>query len=174
MVRTTRSRSAGATFHRRSRVFVNDRLSESEFLSSSAIKVWYENRLLPAPGGYDVTVTTGSPGGGVSAPGVVTAILDPSIREFTEIGLHGRDLIRSGDTGDLFISTTATDPSYPNHVVRFDLATRDVVGAIPVGAGPGPMALTPGGEFLYVAMQDTSLVQRIDLRGGFGRQVISY
>jgi len=53
-----------------------------------------------------------------------------------------------------------------NNVLEFDPATRRGTATIPTGRGPAGIVMSPGGERLYVALQDGGAIAVIDREAG--------
>jgi YVTN family beta-propeller protein len=57
----------------------------------------------------------------------------------------------------------ASTDTYANELIAIDPATLQVTARVPTGGDPGQLAMTSGGEALYVALNGTRSIARIDL-----------
>jgi DNA-binding beta-propeller fold protein YncE len=82
-----------------------------------------------------------------------------------QLSLHTSDLVYDKVTGLIYASVPdMAGPPYANCVVRIDPATGTLVGdALPVGADPRALALSDDGQFLYVALEGTGEIRRVDV-----------
>ncbi len=87
-----------------------------------------------------------------------SAVFDP----MRTLGLTAADLVWDAGRNRFYASIPATAPADANRVVAIDPATIQIVGSVAVGQDPGTLALTPGGEALYVGLNGNGRVVRID------------
>ncbi len=87
-----------------------------------------------------------------------SAVFDP----MRTLGITAADLVWDASRNRFYASIPATAPGYANRVVAIDPATMQIVGSAAVGQNPGPLALTPGGEALYVGLNGNGRVVRIN------------
>ncbi|MFL6530261.1 MAG: hypothetical protein ACJ8KX_07305, partial [Chthoniobacterales bacterium] len=62
----------------------------------------------------------------------------------------------------IYGSISQAASAYPNRVIAIDPATGEITGSATVGDDPGQLALTSGGEALYVALKASGAIARID------------
>lgn len=81
------------------------------------------------------------------------------------LNLATSDLLWDGGRGKIYASVpaSATGSIHANKVVAIDPATLQVTGSVFTGEDPGQLAMTSGGEFLYVALNGNGTVAKIDL-----------
>ena len=79
------------------------------------------------------------------------------------IDLPAADLAWDPTRGRIYASvpTVATN-AYANHVVTIDPATAAVAGSVLIAQDPGQLALTSGGEYLYVVRNANGMISQID------------
>lgn len=79
------------------------------------------------------------------------------------VTLATTDFLWDATRGRIFASVPATGGGvYANQVVAIDPVTGQVTGAVTTGSDPGPLALTGGGERLYVGLNASGQVAQID------------
>ena len=72
------------------------------------------------------------------------------------------DVVRDGVRGRLYASVPAGAQSpYANSVVTIDPATSKIIASTYTGHGPVKIALTAGGENLYVSLRGNDTIGRI-------------
>jgi sugar lactone lactonase YvrE len=87
-----------------------------------------------------------------------SAAFDP----MRSVGVTAADLVWDASRSRFYASVPATASAYANRVVAIDPATMQVVASTAVGQNPGPLALTTGGEALYVGLNGNGMVVRIN------------
>jgi uncharacterized repeat protein (TIGR01451 family) len=76
--------------------------------------------------------------------------------------LTAGDLVWDAARNRIYASIRSTAPAYANQVVAIDPTTSAVVASVTTGNNPGQLALTSGGEWLYVALDANGTIARID------------
>jgi len=81
------------------------------------------------------------------------------------LNLVTADLLWDADRGKMYASvpTSATGSPYANKVVTIDPATLQITGSVTTNQDPGQLAITSGGEYLYVALNGNGTVAKINL-----------
>jgi YVTN family beta-propeller protein len=81
------------------------------------------------------------------------------------LNLVTSDLLWDADRGTIYASVpaAATGSIHANKVVAIDPATLQVTRSVSTGQDPGQLAITSGGEYLYVALNGNGTVAKIDL-----------
>ncbi len=82
---------------------------------------------------------------------------------FTGLAQPVADIAWHAASQTLFASVPASGGPYSNSLVAIDPATGLVTNAYPVGASPGEIELSADGSFLYVAISNSTALQRFDL-----------
>ncbi len=72
------------------------------------------------------------------------------------------DLVWDSTRGRIYASVTSSSPNNANQVIAIDPVTLQITGSAPVGNSPYKLALTDGGEALYVILIATKEIARID------------
>jgi uncharacterized protein (TIGR03437 family) len=108
---------------------------------------------LSTPGLAEIRVFNPPLGGGASSP-VYLAVT---------IGLSAKSLVYDKTRGILYASVPSSQGSLGNRVVPIDPNTGVLGQAIFVGSEPGKMAISDDGAYLYVALDGSAAVRRVDL-----------
>jgi len=89
----------------------------------------------------------------------------PTVTTILTLALRANDLVHDPQRGVLYAScpSSSTVPQTANSVVTIDPATAKITDTLFVGSEPGPLALAPSGEYLYVGLVGAKAVRRVDL-----------
>ncbi|MDR3740791.1 MAG: IPT/TIG domain-containing protein [Terracidiphilus sp.] len=147
----------GTGFTSASTVAVNGTSVASTYVSSTQITATLPASSLTLPGNANITVTTPAPGGGTSSPLPFTVY----------IGIPNNSMVYNPINGLLYVSVpSSAGTQYGNTVVPIDPATGILGTPIPVGSEPDKMAITPDGQYLWVALDGASAVRQVNLTTG--------
>ena len=126
-------------------------------MSASQLRANLSASSIPANayGEIAVTVVTPAPGGGHSAPYVLT--------QYQSLAIQSAFLIYEPVGKMLYASVPAAAASNPNTVVSINPATATVGTPIAVGNDPNVLAVSADGAYLYVALDADHTIQRINL-----------
>lgn len=115
-------------------------------------------------GTADVTVFTPAPGGGLSRSVTLTMrnVAPPAITRRIDVALRANDLVYDPNTGELYASVPSTVPALGNTVVAIDPATGSVTRSVFAGSEPAVLALSDDGRYLYVSLEGSGSVRRVD------------
>ncbi len=83
--------------------------------------------------------------------------------EVTTVSLLDNDLAYDAKRNLLYASVPSTDPNYPNSIAVIDPDAGKITTSIPIGSEPNRLAISKGDEYLYVGLDGTGEVARIDL-----------
>lgn len=111
--------------------------------------------LITAMGEIQVTVLNPPPGGGETAPFIVTV--------YVSLPLTARALIYEPVSQLLYASIEATAANNPNTIAVIDPVAGNVKQYIPVGNNPSYLSASDDGKYLYVALDGDHTIQRINL-----------
>lgn len=155
----------GTGFVQQSAVYWNGTARSTQYISSSRLLAEISAADVASPGTAQITVVTPAPGGGTSAPALMTvrdvpAATATSIRA---LQLFGRDLAPDDQRGLMYLSIAATAPLDANSLVALDPSSGSVTQRVFVGAGPGRIARSSDGQFVYVGLDGASAVRRVNL-----------
>ena len=147
----------GFGFSPTSVVQLNGVAQQTTYVSASQLRANLSASSIPANayGEIAVTVVTPAPGGGQSAPYVLT--------QYQSLGIQSAFLIYEPVGKMLYASVPAAAASNPNTVVSINPATATVGNPIAVGNDPNALAVSADGAYLYVALNADHTVQRINL-----------
>ena len=147
----------GFGFSPTSVVQLNGVAQQTTYVSASQLRANLSASSIPANayGEIAVTVVTPAPGGGQSAPYVLT--------QYQSLGIQSAFLIYEPVGKMLYASVPAAAASNPNTVVSINPATATVGTPIAVGNDPNALAVSADGAYLYVALNADHTVQRINL-----------
>ncbi|MDB6138581.1 MAG: hypothetical protein JWO94_1653 [Verrucomicrobiaceae bacterium] len=76
--------------------------------------------------------------------------------------LTAADVVWDAARGRCYASVPASAPALANMVVAIDPLTQQITGSVAVGQNPRKLALTSGGEHLYVALDANGTIAKID------------
>ncbi len=111
---------------------------------------------LTSLGEQTLTVVNPQPGGGTSPSVTITPyqtlLIDPGF------------LVSVPATGLLYAAIPSSATNTPNTIIPIDPKTGTTQTPIPVGQGPGLLAPSSDGSYLFVGDQTDSTVQRVNLR----------
>jgi trimeric autotransporter adhesin len=114
--------------------------------------------LLATPGNYNIGVTTAPPGGGISTTTLVYTAF---------VALANNSMVYNPANGLLYVSVPGSAGApYGNSVVSVDPATGALGTPIFVGSEPDKLALTPDGRYLWVGLDGSVSVRKVDLVAG--------
>jgi hypothetical protein len=147
----------GFGFSPTSIVQLNGVAQQTTYMSASILKANLSASSLPASayGEIAVTVLTPAPGGGESAPYVLT--------QYQSLAIQSAFLIDEPVGKMLYASIPAAATSNPNTVVPINPVTATAGTPIPVGNDPSVLAVSADGAYLYVALNADHTIQRINL-----------
>ncbi len=80
-----------------------------------------------------------------------------------QVPIASRDLAFSTLTGKLYVSVPGWDPVIGNTITEIDPATGAIGRSLGVGSEPNRLALSDDGRYLYVGLDGSASVQRVDL-----------
>jgi hypothetical protein len=117
--------------------------------------------------GWSGTVTfpalTDSPVTLRASDGDGTSGESPSVDIMRTLGLVTADIIWDAARERLYASVPATASGpYANKVVSINPVTMEITGSVATNQDPGQMALTSGGEYLYVALKANGAIAKVD------------
>ncbi|HEX8680561.1 MAG TPA: hypothetical protein VF683_11410, partial [Chthoniobacterales bacterium] len=78
------------------------------------------------------------------------------------VSLTTADLVWDPTRQRIYASVPASAPTYANQVIAINPTTGQITGSVTTGHNPGQLALTSGGEALYVALNANGSVARIN------------
>ena len=149
----------GTNFYPASQIFVNGSARVTHYLSQFMIYADPALADLAQVGELPVSVSTPSPGGGLSnsaAWTIYSAVHSTSI-------LHS---VYDPNSGFLYASVSTFSQNNPNQVLVIDPATSTIVNSWSVGHGPNALALSDDSQFLYVGLDGDRKVAQLALPGG--------
>ncbi len=114
---------------------------------------------LAALGTASVTVATPAPGGGTTAA-LPFAV---GISSVATIAMRANDVVADSGRARIYASVAGTDATRANTIARIDPATGTVEATVAIGSDPGRLAMSDGGQYLYVGLNGTGEVARVDL-----------
>lgn len=111
-----------------------------------------------------VTVYTPAPGGGTSAAATMTirALGAATITDSLSVALPANDLAYDPGTGRLYASIPDGVAGLGGTVAAIDPGTGAITDTVIVGSDPGRLALSDGGSTLWVALDGTGELRRVE------------
>ncbi|MFN2977520.1 beta strand repeat-containing protein [Terriglobus aquaticus] len=144
----------GTGFAKSSVVSYNGQPLTTTFNSNTSLSVTVPAASLTVPGNNAVTVSTPAPGGGTST-GVPLTVYVP---------LVSNSMVFNPVNGLAYLSIPSTGSTITgNSIVSFDPATGALGTPIFVGSEPGVMAISDDGTTLWVALNGTTAIRKVDL-----------
>jgi len=95
----------------------------------------------------------------------VTSVGQAPTNEIRELSLNARKLLFDPFRNAIYATVVAREPFIGNSVVSVDPVTAQVEPLYFAGSEPNQMALSDYGQFLYVSLNGTMGVHRVDLSG---------
>jgi hypothetical protein len=80
-----------------------------------------------------------------------------------ELSLITNDLVYDPASGLILASVPGRAGAGGRSIVRIDPVSAEIVGSVPIDGDPGRLALTEGGQYLYVALNGAYSVRRYEL-----------
>jgi hypothetical protein len=146
----------GTNFFPASVVRVGGTARPTTYQSSTNISATLDASLIATFGELPVTVLNPSPGGGETAPSMITV--------YQSIPLAARAMVYDPFSRLLFAAVEAGATNNPNTVAVIDPVAGKVSQYISVGKDPRKLALSDDGQYLYVSLDADHAIQRINLR----------
>jgi hypothetical protein len=148
---------SGTGFTAQTTVAVNGVTIASDFVSPTQLTLTIPATSVALPGNASITVTTPTPGGGISASLTYTAY----------IAIANNDIVYNAADGLLYASVLVSGVGTGgNTVVGIDPATGTVMRQIWVGSHPNKLVLSTDGTQLFVGLDGAGAVAQVDLTKG--------
>lgn len=146
----------GLNFVQGSTVNWNGSPLPTTFTSSTQLAATIDASLIQNIGSVQITVTTGSPGGGTSG--------EIPFSIFNYVVLDTNDIAFDPFTRRLYASIPSTAKQVQgNSVVSIDPLSGKLGTPIPIGSEPTRLGVSDDGSYLYVVLSGSDAVRRIDL-----------
>lgn len=147
----------GSGFTKNSVVSYNGTALTTTFSNTGTVSVKIPANVIPTPGNGAITVTTPAPGGGTST----------GVNFTTYLPVVSNNMVYNPVNGLAYLSIPSTGSTLSgNSVVSMDPATGTFGTAIFVGSEPGVMAVSDDGKTLWVALNGTNAIRKVDLVNG--------
>jgi hypothetical protein len=117
---------------------------------------------LESVGSVSVTVVQPAPGGGTSQPLSFDVEAQP-VYSVVKIAQPANDIAWNSTNGLFYLSVPRSSSSNENSIAVLDPDGGSIVASQPLSAEPSRLALSDDNQFLYVALNDISSVQRLIL-----------
>lgn len=118
------------------------------------------------PGTAIVGVVTPPPGGGAASTELtVRPVASATVTSRANYALVGRDLVSDPMRGRLYVTLPDDAPAYPNQLLEIDPFAPQIVDSTFVGEDPSRLALADGTGAVYVGLDGSSSIRRVDLDG---------
>ena len=128
------------------------------FVSSTSLTAKVGASSLATLGEHDVAVFNPAPDGGLSAHLKFTV--------YQAVPLSVRQMVFDPYRRVIYASVPSTATSNPNSIVSIDPDTQAVTTLVAIGNEPNRLALSEDGQYLYVGLDGTHEIRRIDLYSG--------
>ena len=83
--------------------------------------------------------------------------------DIVDITIRSKDLVYSPLTRQLYVSVPSDDKLHPNTVTAIDPVTHRIGFSFRIPGNPSKLALSENGRMLYVAFENATSIQRLDL-----------
>ncbi len=93
-----------------------------------------------------------------------SAMPEPPAAGVTQISLATTDIVFDPIRQLIYASVPSSGGAYANSVVSIDPSTGVIGAPLTSGANPGRLALSGDGHYLYVSIDGSSLIRRLDLQ----------
>jgi hypothetical protein len=135
----------------------------TRFISSTRLEADITTADLASPGTASITVNT--PGGGTSEARQMTvrAVGALSFTSSLTLPIQASDIAFDAVSGRLYAAVPSTAPAHANMVLAINPQTGAVVDSVLVGGNPGTLAISDDGSALWVALDATGQVRRLNL-----------
>jgi hypothetical protein len=154
----------GTGFLPSSTVRVNGQARGANFVSATRLEVPVSSAELAAPGTLAFSVVNGGPVERVGNTATLTVrTLGAPAPVVQRLPLNPNDVVWHAGTGRLYLSIPSSGGALGNTVAALDPTTGTITGSVFVGSEPGRMAISGDGQFLYVGLNGTGAVRRVDL-----------
>ena len=145
----------GSNFFPASVVQWNGSSRPTTFVSNTVLTAAISSLELASFGTAEIKVFTPDSAAGISN-GMPFVLYDT-------IPLAARDLIYDRFSARIYASVPSTAPAAANTITTFDPAARIMETPISIGSEPGKLAISDNGQYLYVALDGSGGVKRLDL-----------
>jgi hypothetical protein len=149
----------GSSFVRTSVVRWNGADRPTTYVSATQLTAAIPSTDLASLGTMPVSVRTPTPGGGTSSSFPFAV----GISSVATLAMRANDVVADAARGRLYASVAGTDPTHANTIAKIDPATGTVEATVAIGSDPGRMAMSDDGQYLYVGLNGTGEVARVDL-----------
>ncbi len=144
----------GTGFNKASVVSYNGTPVTTTFSTTTSLSATIPAATLALPGNGAVTVVTPAPGGGTSTAAALTVY----------VPIVSNNMVFNPVNGLAYLSIPSTGSTVAgNSIVSFDPATGALGKPLFVGSEPGVMAVSDDGTTLWVALNGTSAIRKVDL-----------
>lgn len=152
----------GTNFSPLSVVTWNGATRTTTFLNRTAIEFVVPDADVAVAGTAKIVVNTPTPGGGTTDPLTLTITgVAPQLLSQATISVHARVLAGDPSQPIVYAGTDGTDPTHPHSLVAFDGPTGQALWALDMGATPKVLAVSADGQFVYVGVQEDSMLRRV-------------
>lgn len=149
---------SGTNFFPTSVVHIAGQAQKTTYGGVTSISATVDPALLAAMSELPVTVVNPAPGGGESAPLILTVYLKLDLDPSFVVSVPSRKL--------LYACIPASAGANPNTVIPIDPETGATQSPIAVGNDPRALAVSDDGSFLFVGARGDQVIQRINLSTG--------
>lgn len=145
----------GMNFFPGSVVLVGGIAEPTTYQNSTMITATLAASLVANIGELQVSVLNPTPGGGASAPQIITV--------YQSLPLTANAMVYEPVSQLLFASIGTGSTNNPNTIAVINPAAGQVTKYLPVGNDPNHLAVSDDGQYLYVALDGDHTIQRINL-----------
>lgn len=155
----------GSGFLRTSVVRWNGADRTTRYVSGSRLEITVSSADVASPGAASLTVHT--PGGGTSAAAQLTirAVPASTTSGLLTVALPASAVVWDARSGRLYASIPSGASQHANEVVAINPETGAITGSVLAGSNPGALALSDDGSALWVALDGSGEVRRLELPG---------
>lgn len=152
----------GSNFAQGDSVYWNTQSLNSTFVSSTTMQATVPANLLASPTSVSIDVQNSSTPDAYSVTYSVTVPVLSGNGSYsnTFYAVQANDIVWDPVTQLLYLSITNTDTTNPGTIASLDPATNQLRSPISVGGNPDRISISSDDSYLYVGVDDKSIIQR--------------
>ena len=155
----------GTGFISTSAVEWNGSARTTSFVSNTELQADISTSDIATGGSATVTVTSPPPGGGISGGSKFTIAEFAACTTLTTVSQAANDLVWDPVNQVIYLSVPSAASANGNTISILNPSTGVIASSTFAGSSPDVLALSAGSQYLYVALDGSSAVQRFTLPG---------
>ncbi len=151
----------GANFLSGATIQFNGVALPTTLLGTTSLSATVPSSAVMTAGSVPVNVLTPGSGTGPLTSNTVQFTINPLPAGSFVVPVTANDIAADPVRNVIYASVPSTAATYGNSIVTIDASTGTVLGSVFAGSEPNRIAVSDDGQFLYVALDGSSSVQRI-------------